>query len=413
METDRVILHSDMNSFYASVEMMLNPVLKGKPVAVCGSTEERHGIVLAKSDLAKKAGVKTGMANWEARQLCPRLIVVPPQYDQYLKYSRLAHQIYHRYTDLVEPFGMDECWLDVSGSGIYGTGLEIAEAIRQTTKDELGLTVSIGVSFNKIFAKLGSDMKKPDAITEIKHDDFKERIWPLDAADLLYVGRATEAKLSKYGIHTIGDVARTNPETLQHLLGINGLKLWRYANGTDASRVMHKDFVSPVKSIGHGITCTADLQTPEEVFRVMLELSQDVGHRLRVHELMACGVQIHVRANDLYGLQYQCKFPFRTQLPNEIAAAGFNLFMERYRWDKPIRAITIRGIDLISQKEAEQLSVFVDHQKRDRRIRLEDAVEDIRRRFGKRAISYACLMDDLKIPDDGRQSVIMPGLMYQ
>lgn len=413
METDRVILHSDMNSFYASVEMMLNPVLKGKPVAVCGSTEERHGIVLAKSDLAKKAGVKTGMANWEARQLCPGLIVVPPQYDQYLKYSRLAHQIYHRYTDLVEPFGMDECWLDVSGSGIYGTGLEIAEAIRQTTKDELGLTVSIGVSFNKIFAKLGSDMKKPDAITEIKHDDFKERIWPLDAAELLYVGRATEAKLSKYGIHTIGDVARTDPETLQHLLGINGLKLWRYANGTDASRVMHKDFVSLVKSIGHGITCTADLQTPEEVFRVMLELSQDVGHRLRVHELMACGVQIHVRANDLYGLQYQCKLPFRTQLPNEIAAAGFNLFMERYRWDKPIRAITIRGIDLISQKEAEQLSVFVDHQKRDRRIRLEDAVEDIRRRFGKRAISYACLMDDLKIPDDGRQSVIMPGLMYQ
>lgn len=413
MKTDRVILHSDMNSFYASVEMMLNPVLKGKPVAVCGSTEERHGIVLAKSDLAKKAGIKTGMANWEARQLCPGLIVVPPQYDQYLKYSRLAHQIYHRYTDLVEPFGMDECWLDVSGSGIYGTGLETAEAIRQTTKNELGLTVSIGVSFNKIFAKLGSDMKKPDAITEIKHDDFKERIWPLDAAELLYVGRATEAKLSKYGIHTIGDVARTNPETLQHLLGINGLKLWRYANGTDASRVMHKDFVSPVKSIGHGITCTADLQTPEEVFRVMLELSQDVGHRLRVHELMACGVQIYVRANDLYGSQYQCKLPFRTQLPNEIAAAGFNLFMERSRWDKPIRAITIRGIDLISQKEEEQLSVFVDHQKRDRRIRLEDAVEDIRRRFGKRAISYACLMGDLKIPDDGRQSVIMPGLMYQ
>lgn len=413
METDRAILHSDMNSFYASVEMMLNPALKGKPVAVCGSTEERHGIVLAKSDLAKKAGVKTGMVNWQARQLCQGLIVVPPQYDQYLKYSKLAHQIYHRYTELVEPFGMDECWLDVSGSGIYGTGLEIAEAIRQATKDELGLTVSIGVSFNKIFAKLGSDMKKPDAITEIKHDDFRERIWPLDAAELLYVGRATETKLCKYGIHTIGDVAKANPEMLQHLLGINGIKLWKYANGTDTSRVMHKDFVSPVKSIGQGITCTADLQTPEEVFRVMLELSQDVGHRLRVHELMARGVQIFVRANDLYGSQYQCKLPFRTQLPNEIAAAGFNLFMERYRWDKPVRAITIRGIDLISQKEAEQLSMFVDHQKRDRRIRLEDAVEDIRRRFGKRAISYACLMGDLKIPDDGRQSVIMPGLMYQ
>lgn len=413
METDRVILHSDMNAFYASVEMMLNPALKGNPIAVCGSTEERHGIVLAKSELAKKAGVKTGMVNWEARQLCPGLIVVPPQYDQYLKYSKLAHQIYNRYTDLVEPFGMDECWLDVSGSGIYGTGMEIAEAIRQTTKDELGLTVSIGVSFNKIFAKLGSDMKKPDAITEINRDDFRERIWPLDAAELLYVGRATETKLSRYGIHTIGDVAKSKPETLHHLLGINGIKLWRYANGTDASRVMHKDFVSPVKSIGHGITCTADLQTPEEVFRVMLELSQDVGHRLRVHELMARGVQIFIRANDLYGSQYQCKLPFRTQLPNEIASAGFRLFMERYRWDKPVRAVTIRGIDLVSQKEAEQLSLFVDHQKRDRRICLEDAVEDIRRRFGKHSISYACLMGDLKIPDDGRQSVIMPGLMYQ
>ena len=197
MVSRRGILHSDMNAFYASVEMMLNPTLKGKPVAVCGSTEERHGIVLAKSDLAKKAGVKTGMVNWEARRLCPGLIVVPPQYDQYLTYSKLAHDIYRRYTDLVEPFGMDECWLDVTGSDIYGSAMEIAQAIRQATKDELGLTVSIGVSFNKIFAKLGSDMKKPDAITEICEDDFRERIWPLDASELLYVGRATEGKRSK------------------------------------------------------------------------------------------------------------------------------------------------------------------------------------------------------------------------
>jgi len=413
MSDTRVILHSDLNSFYASVEMMLNPALRGKAVAVCGSTEDRHGIVLAKSDLAKKAGVKTGMVNWEARQLCPGLIVVPPQYDQYLKYSKLTHQIYHRYTDLVEPFGMDECWLDVTHSGIFGTGTEIAEEIRQATKDELGLSVSIGVSFNKIFAKLGSDMKKPDAITEIREEDFIERIWPLDAAELLYVGKATVSKLSKYGIRTIGDIARTQPETLQYLLGINGLKLWRYANGTDTSRVMHQDFISPVKSIGHGITCTADLQTPEEVFCVMLELSQDVGHRLRVHELMASGVQIYIRANDLYGTQYQCKLPIRTQLPNEIAHAGFNLFMERYQWHNPVRAVTIRGIDLVPQKDPEQISLFVNNQKRDRRIRLEDAVEDIRRRFGKRAISYACLIGDLKMPDDGRDSVTMPGLMYQ
>ena len=228
---DRIILHSDMNSFYASVEMMLNPSLRGKAVAVCGSTEDRHGIVLAKSDLAKKAGVKTGMVNWEARQRCPDLVVVPPQYEQYLKYSKLAHEIYYRYTDLVEPFGMDECWLDVTGSGIFGTGMEIAEQIRKTTREELGLTVSIGVSFNKVFAKLGSDMKKPDAITQITRESFKDMVWPLDASEMIYVGRSTEQKLSRYGIHTIGQLAATEPELLQRWFGINGLKLWRYNDG--------------------------------------------------------------------------------------------------------------------------------------------------------------------------------------
>ena len=203
MDNERVILHSDMNSFYASVEMMLNPELKGKPVAVCGSTEERHGIVLAKSDLAKKAGVKTGMVNWEARQLCPGLVVVPPQYDQYLKYSKLARQIYHRYTDLVEPYGMDECWLDVTGSrAVCGDAMNIAEQIRRSVREELGLTVSIGVSFNKVFAKLGSDMKKPDAITEISSDAFREKVWPLPCSDMIYCGPATTAKLARYGVRS-------------------------------------------------------------------------------------------------------------------------------------------------------------------------------------------------------------------
>ena len=413
MDTDRAILHSDLNSFYASVEMMLDPKLRGKAVAVCGATEERHGIVLAKSEQAKKAGVKTGMTNWEARQACPGLTVVPPQYDQYLKFSKLVHQIYYRYTDLVEPYGMDECWLDVSGSSIFGSAMQIANEIRRATKEELGLTVSVGVSFSKIFAKLGSDLKKPDAVTEIRPDNFRENIWPLDAGELLYVGKATKAKLSRYGIRTIGDLAQTNPKTLKYILGVNGLKLWQYANGLDGARVMHKDFVSPVKSIGHGITCTADLRTPEEVFLVMLELSQDIGHRLRLHELMACGVQVSIRSNDLCYAQYQCKLPARTQLPCEIANAGFRLFTERYHWSTPVRAITIRGIDLIPQRDAEQLSMFVNTQKRDRRVRLEDAVEEIRRRFGKKAISYACLLGDLKIPPDKRDLVTMPGLMYQ
>lgn len=412
--SDRVILHSDMNSFYASVEMMLDPSLRGKPVAVCGSTESRHGIVLAKSQLAKKAGVKTGMVNWEARQRCPNLIMVPPQYDQYLKYSKLAHEIYYRFTDLVEPYGMDECWLDVTASQYqFGTGREIAEQIRTASREELGLTVSVGVSYNKIFAKLGSDYKKPDAITEFSRENYKEKVWPLPASDMIYVGPATEAKLAKYGIRTIGQLADTPPGLLKDWFGVNGLALWRYANGTDQSRVMQKDFVSPVKSIGHGITCTADLENEEEVYKVMFELSQDVGHRLRLHGLAARGVQIWIRTNELSGMQCQCKLPFRSQSPTEITAAGFSLFKERYRWDQKVRAVCIRATDLVPKIQAEQLSFFVDNAKRDRREKLDDTVEALRARFGKAAITYAVLMGDLKMSCDGRDKVRMPGMMYQ
>ena len=205
MKKTPVILHSDLNSFYASVEIMLNPDLRGKPVVVCGSTENRHGIVLAKSELAKRCGVKTAMVNWEAKRLCPDLIMVEPHFEQYMKYSKLAREIYCRYTDLVEPFGMDECWLDVTDSGmLFGSGFDIAQRIRREMKEELGLTVSVGVSFNKIFAKLGSDMKKPDAVTEISIDDYKEKVWPLPVNELLYVGRSTVQKLNFYGVHTIG-----------------------------------------------------------------------------------------------------------------------------------------------------------------------------------------------------------------
>lgn len=411
---ERAILHSDLNSFYASVEMMLDPSLRGKAVAVCGSTEDRHGIVLAKSDLAKKAGVKTGMVNWEARQLCRNLIIVPPQYDQYLKYSKLTQSIYQRYTDMIEPFGMDECWLDVTGSrAMCGDALTIAESIRKSVREELGLTVSIGVSYNKIFAKLGSDMKKPDAITQIRREEVRDKIWPLDCSEMIYCGRATTAKLAKYGIHTIGQVAETDPAFLKQLLGVNGLALWRFANGADTSRVMHKDFVSPVKSIGHGITCTADLDGEEEVWRVILELSQDIGHRLRVHELSARGVQVYVRGNDLLGSQFQCKLPFTTQLPSEIANAAFRVFRERYRWGSKVRAVTVRAIDLVPQNSPNQLSIFVNAEKLDRRERLQDAIEELRGRFGKTAITYATLLGDLKMPDDGRNQVKMPGLMYQ
>ena len=344
----RAILHSDLNCFYASVEMMLDPRLRGKAVAVCGSTEDRHGIVLAKSELAKKAGIKTGMVNWEAQRLCKDLIVVPPQYDQYLKFSKLTQAIYNRYTDLIEPFGMDECWLDVSGSrNACGSPMTIAESIRNTVKEELGLTVSIGVSFNKIFAKLGSDLKKPDAITEITEDSFKEKIWGLDCSELIYCGPATTKKLNRVGIRTIGQLAQADPRFIQQMLGVNGYALWLSANGQDSSRVMHRDFVSPVKSVGHGITCVSDLNNEDEVWKVMLSLTQDIGHRLRLHGLSATGVQVYIRSNDLFGSQFQCKLPQKTQLPSEIATTAFKLFQDNYRWRTSVRAVTVFSVAML------------------------------------------------------------------
>ncbi len=413
MTEEKCILHSDMNSFYASVEMMLNPSLRGKPVAVCGATEDRHGIVLAKSELAKKAGVKTGMVNWEAERLCKDLILVPPHYDQYLKYSKLAHEIYYRYTDLVEPFGMDECWLDVTSSTyIFGSAMEIAEKIRKATREELGLTVSIGVSFNKIFAKLGSDMKKPDAITEITRANFKERVWPLPASDLLYVGRATTRKLESVGIHTIGDLAAMKPDILKSWFGVNGLKLYSYANGTDVSRVCHKEFVSPIKSVGHGITCNADLENENEVGKVILELSQDIGHKLRVHELTAKGVALYIRTNDLFGQQYQCKLPIATRLPSEIASAAFRMFKDQYNWRAPVRAVCVRAINLDSVNENVQLDLYNDYARIDKLEDIQEAIESIRGRFGKKAITYGSLLGDLKMPGDGRELVRMPSIMF-
>lgn len=410
----RAILHSDLNCFYASVEMMLDPRLRGKAVAVCGSTEDRHGIVLAKSELAKKAGIKTGMVNWEAQRLCKDLIVVPPQYDQYLKFSKLTQAIYNRYTDLIEPFGMDECWLDVSGSqNACGSPMTIAESIRNTVKEELGLTVSIGVSFNKIFAKLGSDLKKPDAITEITEDSFKEKIWGLDCSELIYCGPATTKKLNRVGIRTIGQLAQADPRFIQQMLGVNGYALWLSANGQDSSRVMHRDFVSPVKSVGHGITCVSDLNNEDEVWKVMLSLTQDIGHRLRLHGLSATGVQVYIRSNDLFGSQFQCKLPQKTQLPSEIATTAFKLFQDNYRWRTSVRAVTVRAIELVSNELPEQMNLFTNNENRVRREKLEDTIEELRGRFGKEAITYASLLGDLKIPTDGREKVKMPGAMFR
>ena len=405
---DRVILHSDINSCYASIELLHHPELRGKPVAVGGDPEARHGIVLTADYVAKKHGVKTGMALWQARQVCPDITFVPPRMDLYLRFSKMAHEIYGEYTDLQEPYGIDESWLDVTASAsIKGDGYKIAHEISNRMKSELGITVSVGVSFNKIFAKLGSDMKKPDAVTVIPKDTFREKIWKLPSADLLGVGRATQRTLDSYGIRTIGALAQTDPEFLRSVLGKNGVALWNYANGNDLSLVAKKDFVSPIKSVGHGITTVADLEKPEQVWPVFLELTQDIGHKLRVHGLSAEGVAIHIRDNTLCTRQWQTKIDLPTQSPMVLAKRAFQLFEARYGWYNPIRSVTIQAINLIPQDTPRQIGLFMDVEKQEKLERLEKCIETIRRRFGKDSIRNGVLYQDLQLPPE-KVEITMP-----
>lgn len=395
--TDRAILHVDLNCFYASVETVLNPALRGQPIAVCGDEEARHGIVLAKSEPAKQAGVKTGMTNAEAKRTCPGLIIVPPHFSVYQTFSRLARRIYLRYSERVEPFGLDENWIDISGSEHrFATPLAAAEEIRETVKRELGLSVSVGVSFNKIFAKLGSDLKKPDAVTVISRENFRETVWRLPVSELLFVGRATTERLRLAGIRTIGDLAQADPDILRLLLGKNGHQLWEFANGRDRSPVMRADAYVPEQSIGHGITTREDLTDDEEIRRVFLELAQEVGTRLRGARLWATGVQIAVRDKTLDVRQFDGTLPHRTQNAGEIAEGAFRLYREKYRRDAGIRSLTVRATHLLRTAEGGQYDLFYDRRRVERVESLDRAVDDIRRAFGTDAIRPAAIMLNTK-----------------
>ena len=412
MET--VVLHSDLNCYYASVEMNERPELRDKRMAVCGSTEDRHGIVLTATYPAKRAGVRTGMANWQAKQVCPDLIMVSPHYDLYLRYSRIVRDIYGRYTDSVEPFGMDESWLAIPCCrDIEADGHRIAEEIRKTVRRETGLTVSIGVSFSKIFAKLGSDMRKPDAVTVISRENYRDTAWKLPVSDLLYAGPATTRKLMRCSIRTIGDLARTDPEILRDKLGRNGVMLWRFANGSDGAQVMPQGYAAPVRSVGHGTTCVRDLESEYEVWRVLYELAQDVGCRLRRYELAARGVQVSVRDRDLGWYEWQRPLPHPSRSPLEIAQMGYQLFREHYTWDRPVRALTIRAINPCGEAGPVQLDLFDDCARREKRRRADDAVDDIRHRFGCRSVVAASLMGELGMAQDRCETVPMPGPMYR
>ncbi len=392
---DRIILHSDANAFYASVECALDPSLQGKAVAVCGSQENRHGIVLAKSELAKQAGVKTGMANWQAKRLCKDLVIVPPHHEIYAQFSRALHEIYERYTDRVESFGLDECWLDVTHN--IKPPHVIANELREAAKRELGITVSVGISFNKVFAKLGSDMKKPDAVTVITRENFRDKVWRLPCSDLLYCGRATSEKLAGMGVHTIGALACVPLADVVSALGKNGEMLWRFANGLDDSPVALVSDSEQAKSIGHGITCVTDLDDMEEAHAVLLSLTQEIGRKLRAQDLRAHGVQVTVRDSTLAFESWQEQLREPTQSALMLARAAADILKRRYRWENKIRALTVSAIYLDRLDAPEQLSLF-HLREQERQARVEEMMDKIRERFGKDSIRPATLLGERKMP---------------
>lgn len=380
---ERTILHSDINSCYAAIEHLHHPELAGKPLAVGGDPESRHGIVLTADYIAKKYGVKTGMALWQAKQMCPEINFISPRMDLYLRFSKMAHEIYAEYTDLQEAYGIDESWLDVTDSvNIKGDGLKIAKEISNRMKSELGITVSIGVSFNKIYAKLGSDYKKPDAITTMYRDEFQQKAWVLPASDLLYVGRSTAAKLQKLGIRTIGDLARTDLQILHAQFGKMGDILWSFANGYDDSPVKYEDAHAPIKSIGNSTTTPRDLVVEQDVKIVLTVLAESVAARLRENGFKCRVVEISVRDNELFSFTRQRKLDHATNVTREIAEEAFRLFQENYNWQKPIRSVGVRGADLVNDNYWEQIDLFSSVEFREKRMKVDEAVDDIRRRFG-------------------------------
>ena len=393
---DRTILHIDANSYYASVECLHDPALRGRPVAVGGDAAARHGIILSVNQLAKPYGIKVGEALWQARQKCPELLIVPPHYEQYLRFSRLTRTLYGEYSPQVEPFGLDEAWVEVTNTdSLAALGAQgVADEIRERVKDELGITVSVGVSYNKIFAKLGSDYKKPDAVTVFDRAHMREKVWPLPASDLLYVGRATEKKLRGYGVHTIGQLAQTPAPLLESWLGKWGLVLSAFANGLDQTPVAPTGEESAVKSIGNSTTTPRDLRCDRDAEIVFWMLCESVAERLRAHGMLCRTVQIGLRTSDLHYFERQKKLPQASCLASELHAAAMELLRGSFGWQTPLRSIGVRGAELAPASAPFQLSLFENARRRERREKLEIAVDDIRRRFGHYSIGRAATLSD-------------------
>lgn len=386
---DRIILHSDCNCFYASVEMLHNPALRDVPMAVGGDVEARHGIVLTANYIAKRCGVKTGMALWQAKKACKDVVFVSPHYDDYIRFSKLARNIYGEYTDKVEPYGLDESWLDITDSARMlgtGDGMDIASEISSRIKKELGITVSIGVSWNKIYSKFGSDYKKPDAITQISRENYRDILWRAPASDLLYVGRRTYAKLYKYGIVTIGDLARTDPEFLHQIFGKIGYVLSAFARGEDHTPVAALDDSVPIKSVGNSTTTPRDLVSDTDVRLVLYLLSESVAARLRENHFIGDVIGISIRDNCLFSFTRQKKVKIPTNISEEIAGYAWELFKENYEWHAPIRSVGVRVSNLSPETQPHQLDLFMTEAQREKYLRADLAVSEIRNRFGYESV---------------------------
>ncbi len=387
---DRCVLHIDCNKFYASVECLYRPEIRSLPVAVGGDPESRHGIILTKNEIASKYHITVGEPIWKARQKCPDLVVVPPNYPLYLRFAGLARMIYEDYSEYIEPFGLDESWIDVTGCRQGGE--QIAQEIRQRVKEELGITVSIGVSFNKIFAKLGSDYKKPDAVTVISKDNYKDFVWQLPCSDLLMVGKATTKKLLSYGIHTIGDLANSDVDFLKRILGKNGEMLYEFANGRDYSPVKHKDHIQDVKSVGNSTTTPRDIRNNEDARIVFRVLSESVSTRLREQGLKGRTVTISVRDTDLSSFTRQKKMKNYSDLSTEIFDTAIELFYDHYNWNKPIRSLGVTVSDFDFEYEQFDLNGTAEH--REKLERIETTMDSLKRRFGNYCITRACMLKD-------------------
>ena len=389
----RVIFHCDLNCFFASVELLDKPALWDVPVAVCGDPKSRHGIILAKNEPAKKRGVQTAETVWQAKKKCPVLVLLPPHHELYEVYSRRVNEIYGRFTDLVEPFGIDESWLDVTGSLhlFGGDARALADRIRATVKAETGLTVSVGVSFNKVFAKLGSDLKKPDATTVIPPEGWRDIVWPLPVGDMLFAGRSTQRVLGQYGIETIGQLAACPEEMAEQLLGKMGGQLWRYANGLDNSPVRPGHQREPVKSVGNGTTFPADLVRWEQIRQGLAPLCDSVAARLRRQRLYAGGVSVTLKGADFKTVSRQTRLDEPTHLMRDIWETAQELARQIWKAPTPIRAMTVTALHVTEDGQAyRQLDLLgqASAKRSERQEKLESAVDAIREKYGSGAIRF-------------------------